>query len=284
MRRVVIQRESSGRSVRVRAANGAAATRANPYSCRYCGAASNKAVLVHRGGQTECRNVETCDARRSGWKKNAPSAPRGAVECSGCGAIYKSAAYAQAHVNKCPYLDSPRPRGPLLRSPRSPRKPSRNAIMMTIGRPNPGASLNKSTKSFKEYTLPIDQVKMTPKLQEAIERWEMFQDGAKAQKVRIYEYDDGKEGVDERVCFRVGESQITIDTVEDVNGNEIKIKPLDIGMVYKGEKSAKNKAGAQWIHSYREDGGKPPVAVVDVETGVLMHIGGTYEALDWMRR
>ena len=169
----------------------------------------------------------------------------------------------------------------------SPRRPSKNAIMMTVGQSNPGARRarqNKSTKSFREYTLPISRVKMTPKLQEAIARWEMFQDGAKAQKVRVYEYDDGQEGVDERVCFRVGESQITIDTVEDEHGREVKIKPLEIGMVYKGEKSAGNKKGAQWVHSYREDGGKPPVNVIDVETGIMMQLGGTYEALDWMRR
>jgi len=160
--------------------------------------------------------------------------------------------------------------------------------MMTVGARNPGVarrpSRNKATKSFREYTLPISRVKMTPKLQEAIERWEMFQDGAKAQKVRVYEYDDGKEGVDERVCFRVGESQITIDTVEDESGREIKIKPLEIGMVYKGEKSAGNKKGAQWVHSFEEDGGKPPINVIDIETGILMALGGTYEALDWMRR
>lgn len=172
-------------------------------------------------------------------------------------------------------------------APRSPRRVKRNAIMMTIGHANPGErrpSRNKGTKSFREYTVPISQVNMTPAMQAAIERWEMFQDGAKARKVRVYEYDDGKEGVDERVCFRVGESQITIDTVEDENGNEIKIKPLDIGMVYKGEKSAGNKKGSQWIHSYKEDGGKPPINVVDVETGIMMQLGGTYEALDWMRR
>lgn len=170
-----------------------------------------------------------------------------------------------------------------------PRRVRRNAIMMTVGEANPGpaarrVSRNKATKSFREYTLPLSRVKMTPKLKEAIERWEMFQDGAKAQKVRVYEYDDGKEGVDERVCFRVGESQITIDTVEDESGREIKIKPLEIGMVYKGEKSAGNKRNAQWIHSFKEDGGKPPINVVDVETGIMMQLGGTYEALDWMRR
>lgn len=169
----------------------------------------------------------------------------------------------------------------------SPRKVRKNAIMMTVGAANPATrrvSRNKATKSFREYTMPISRVKMTPKLQEAIARWEMFQDGAKAQKVRVYEYDDGKDGVDERVCFRVGESQITIDTVEDESGREIKIKPLEIGMVYKGEKSAGNKKGAQWIHSFKEDGGKPPINVVDVETGIMMQLGGTYEALDWMRR
>ena len=179
-------------------------------------------------------------------------------------------------------------RAPRVRVARPGGRARQNAIMMTVGESNPGARRARANRGMKapyrEYTIPLSQVNMTPTLKRAIERWEQFQDGAPAKRVRVYEYDDGKEGVDERVCFRVGEAQITVDTVEDESGREVRIKPLEIGMVYKGEKSAKNKKGVQWIHSFEEDGGKPPINVVDVETGIMMQLGGTYEAADWMRR
>ncbi len=169
----------------------------------------------------------------------------------------------------------------------SSRRARKNTIMMTVGRPNPGAGHkarhNKSTKKFTERRIPLSQAKMTPQLKAAVARWEQFQ-GTKPTHVRIFEYDDGREGVEERVCFRIGTSQITLDTVEDENGNEIRIKPIEIGMVYKGEKGSPSKGGSQWVHSFAEDGGVPPINVVDVETGVMSQLGGTYEALDWMTR
>lgn len=167
------------------------------------------------------------------------------------------------------------------------RRAQQNTIMMTVGAPNPQgrrAVRNKSTKSFREYTVDLNKVNMTPLLEKAIDRWNTFQSGKPPKRVRVYEYDDGKEGVEEKVCFRIGESQITVDTVEDEHGKEVRIKPLEIGMVYKGEKASGNKKNSNWIHSYKEDGGKPPINVVDVETGIMMQLGGTYEALDWMRR
>lgn len=167
------------------------------------------------------------------------------------------------------------------------KRVSKNATMMAIGAPNPGGNktaqgYNGKSKKFREYVVPLSRVNRTPALEKAIERWTLFQD-SQPTRVRVFEYDDGKEGVEEHVCFRVGEAQITIDTVEDVNGNDVRIKPLEVGAVYKGEKNS-NKSGKQWIHSFKEDGGKPPINVVDVETGIMSQIGGTYEALDWLRR
>lgn len=168
------------------------------------------------------------------------------------------------------------------------RRGKQNTIMMTVGAPNPGTgarrvSRNKSTKKFTERRIPISQANMTPELKKAIARWEQFQ-GTKPTHVRVFEYDDGREGVEERVCFRIGTSQIILDTVEDENGNEVRIKPLEIGMVYKGEKGSPSKQGSQWVHSFTEDGGVPPINVVEVETGIMSQLGGTYEALDWMQR
>lgn len=81
------------------------------------------------------------------------------------------------------------------------------------------------------------------------------------------------------------EAEIEIDTVEDAQGHEVEIKPLRIGTVYAVPGSARsNKAGKQWVHSHREDGGKPPIHAVDPQTGILQQLGGTYEVHDWIRR
>lgn len=176
-------------------------------------------------------------------------------------------------------------RVPKLRAIGSSKKARRNTIMMTVGHSNPGAPVkrNKSTKSFKEYRKKISEVTMTPQLEAAIARWEKFQ-GFKPTHVRVYEYEDGRDGVEERVCFKVGEANIVVDTAEDENGNEVRIKPLKIGMVYKGEKGSPSKGGSQWVHSFEEDGGVPPINVIDVETGIMSQLGGSYEALEWMER
>jgi len=136
----------------------------------------------------------------------------------------------------------------------------------------------------REYTVPLGRAPDVPGSAQALAGYERFH-GAAPTRVRVYEYDDGREEVTERALFKVGTAEIEIDTVEDASGHEVSIKPLRIGTVYAVPDSARsNKAGKQWVHSHREDGGKPPIHAVDPQTGILQQLGGTYEVHDWIRR
>jgi len=136
----------------------------------------------------------------------------------------------------------------------------------------------------REYTVPLGRAPDVSGSSQAIAGYERFH-GAAPTRVRVYEYDDGREEVTERALFKVGTAEIEIDTVEDAQGQEVEIKPLRIGTVYAVPGSARsNKAGKQWVHSHREDGGKPPIHAVDPQTGILQQLGGTYEVHDWIRR
>ena len=137
---------------------------------------------------------------------------------------------------------------------------------------------------MREYTVPLSRAPDVAGSDQAVAGYKRFH-GAAPTRVRVYEYDDGREEVTERALFKVGTAEIEIDTVEDTRGNEVEIKPLRIGTVYAVPESARsNKAGKQWVHSHREHGGKPPIHAVDPQTGILQQLGGTYEVHDWIRR
>lgn len=170
-----------------------------------------------------------------------------------------------------------------------PKRVGENGILMVVGAPNsPKASkpskakVAVNRKRFKEYTVPLREVSDLPDIDEAIIRYQRFH-GSQPTRARIFEYEDGAD--ETRVLFRVGTPEIEIDTVEDAKGNEVRIKPLRIGTTYSVSNDKKsNKHGSQWVHSYREDGGKPPVSAVDVKTNVEHRLGGTIEFEDWARR
>jgi hypothetical protein len=189
-----------------------------------------------------------------------------------------------------------------------PRRVATNGVLMTIGAVNSpcgnagshelserkkellrrvagGKTAAKNRgKRYKEYTLSLDEVSDVPGIEKAIKRYTEFH-GSPPSRVRVFEYDDGLDLDDVRLMFKVGTAEIEIDTVEDAKGNEVRIKPIKIGTVYTvGSKDRSNKAGTQWIHSHREDGGKPPIHAVDVDTGVQSQLGGSYEHRDWIRR
>jgi len=152
------------------------------------------------------------------------------------------------------------------------------------GRPARGKADRNPRGLVREYTVPLGRAPDVPGSEQALAGYERFH-GAAPTRVRVYEYDDGREEVTERALFKVGTAEIEIDTVEDPSGNEVSIKPLRIGTVYAVPDSARsNKAGKQWVHSHREDGGKPPIHAVDPQTGILQQLGGTYEVHDWIRR
>jgi len=163
----------------------------------------------------------------------------------------------------------------------------------SAGRPRSDARPVRSAKRsaarnpkglVREYTVPLARAPDVPGARAALAGYERFH-GAAPTRVRVYEYDDGRDEVTERALFKVGTAEIEIDTVEDASGNEVQIRPLRIGTVYAVPSSARsNKAGKQWVHSHREDGGKPPIHAVDPETGILQQLGGTYEVHDWIRR
>jgi hypothetical protein len=181
----------------------------------------------------------------------------------------------------------------------------RNGLLMVVGSANPARERQqKALKKFmaaadakartaatnapkglvREYTVPLGRAPDVPGGAQAVAGYQRFH-GAAPTRVRIFEYDDGRPEVTERALFKVGTAEIEIDTVEDARGREVRIKPLRIGTVYAVSKKARStKAGKQWVHSHREDGGKPPIHAVDPQTGVLQQLGGTYEVRDWIRR
>src|SRR5207237_910203 len=146
------------------------------------------------------------------------------------------------------------------------------------------AARNSPRGLVREYTVPLGRAPDVPGGAQAVAGYQRFH-GAAPTRVRVFEYDDGREEVTERALFKVGTAEIEIDTVEDARGHEVRIKPLRIGTVYAVPKQARsNKAGKQWVHSHREDGGRPPIHAVDPQTGILQQLGGTYEVRDWIRR
>jgi hypothetical protein len=191
-----------------------------------------------------------------------------------------------------------------------PKEAKRNGLLMVVGSANPArerqqralkkylASVKAQTRAVegavasrnapkglvREYTVPLGRAPEVPGGAQAVAGYQRFH-GAAPTRVRIFEYDDGHEEVTERALFKVGTAEIEIDTVEDAHGHEVRIKPLRIGTVYAvPTKARSNKAGKQWVHSHREDGGKPPIHAVDPQTGILQQLGGTYEVRDWIRR
>lgn len=164
------------------------------------------------------------------------------------------------------------------------RGASKNGIMMTIGAANPRSRKpHKNGSKYREYTVPLAEVGGRD-AEKAIERYAQFHE-APPTRWRVFEYDDGKPGVEEHHLFKVGTAEIKIDTVEGTDGRDIRIKPLRIGTVYNvGGNERSNKSGKNWIHSHRESGGKPPIHAVDPKTGIMQQLGGTYEVEDWIRR
>lgn len=188
------------------------------------------------------------------------------------------------------------PRRPSQPRVRRPARIAKNTIMMTVGNTSRNCgeagcgscgrvAMNRGAArpKFRKYTVALNKIEKTPLIQRACEGYEQFQN-LPSTKVEVYEYDDGRKEVTEHVCFKIGKAHIKVDTVEDVHGNEVRIKPLEIGSVYMGEKGSPTKGGQQWIHSHKEDGGVPPIKVVDVESGIMMDIGGTGYVSDWLRR
>jgi len=172
-----------------------------------------------------------------------------------------------------------------------PLLPARVEDVQLVSRGNPKkrgcVRKNEGTgygQRYKEYTVPLGDFPAIPGLDKAIARYEEFHQ-AKPTRVRIFEYEDGNDIEDVRVCFRMGKAHVKIDTVEDTDGNEVRIKPLEIGMVYSvDKKSGGNKAGIQWVHTHKEEGGVPPIHVVDIDTGIVSQLGGSYEVRDWVRQ
>lgn len=140
-------------------------------------------------------------------------------------------------------------------------------------------------RAYREYTVPLSKVELDARGEKAMARYEEFQ-GAPPTRVRVYEYPDGKREVEEHVAFKLGVADITIDTIEDEHGREVKLpKPVNLGMVYSTDpRKSPNKPGGQYYHSFRESGGKPPIEAVDVETGILHRLGGTYQVKGWVTR
>lgn len=168
------------------------------------------------------------------------------------------------------------------KSGRPARRARKNGTLMLVGAANP-----KKNAVIREYVVPIAKApKVDPRLRKmAVENHQKFQ-GKKPTRVRVIEYDDGRKGVRDVVCYGLGKAEITVDTVQDKNGREIQLKePMRIGSVYKAPTHGKKK-GAQFVHSFKEDGGRVPVKAIDVETGVEHTLGGTYKVRgeEWIRR
>lgn len=159
------------------------------------------------------------------------------------------------------------------------RKAKKNGTMMVVGAMNPGPK-------YREYIISKKAAdKIDPDRGARAESGHKRFHKNQSTRVRVFEYDDGNDEVENIFCFKVGKAQVEIDTVKDASGKEVRIKPLKIGTVYSVPRGAKSdKAGKQWIHSHREDGGTPPIHVVDVDTGIQSQLGGTYVHDDWMRR
>jgi len=141
----------------------------------------------------------------------------------------------------------------------------------------------RATGLVRSYTRPLAQVRDVPGLAEAIARYTKFH-GAPPTRVRVFEYEDGSPELRERALFALGQADAEVNVAEDLDGNEIAIKPLRLGTTYSVPASARsNKAGRQWIHSHREGGGKPPVVACDPVTGRIELAGGSYEVGGWIR-
>lgn len=185
----------------------------------------------------------------------------------------------------------------VLRNKKTTRKPRRcakcNGLLMTVGGfGNPHKCRVKSVKKnsgekqtkLKEYTVPLSRVEMTPLLKRAIARYTKFH-GSPPTRLRVFKYSNGSKEEIKHTCFKLGDAEIKINVAQTPDGRDVRIKPLEIGDVYTVKGGIKsNKAGQQWIHSHREGGGKPPINVVDVVTGVRSRLGGTCKVTDWMRR
>src|SRR5487761_2276898 len=177
----------------------------------------------------------------------------------------------------------------------NPKRASKNGTLMLSGALNPavseaqrrlfGAALGVKRGTTKKARVSPEAARAAfkAKIEKAKKYCEKFH--GKPKQLHVYEYDDGSPEVTDVVCFSMGEAEITIDTATDKNGREVEIEPMNIGSVYKAP-AGSHKGSKQFVHGYTEDGGKPPIAAIDVDTGIELRLGGTYEARnsEWLRK
>jgi hypothetical protein len=99
--------------------------------------------------------------------------------------------------------------------------------------------------------------------------------GVAPTKVRVFEIDDGKPGVTERVVYAMGVGEVEVADKGDLPSNRI-------GQVYSVPWKRSRKAGRQYVHSASDDGGVPPLKVCDPQTGITSDIGD-YVVTDFIR-
>jgi len=99
---------------------------------------------------------------------------------------------------------------------------------------------------------------------------------------RVFDFDDGKQEITERVVFAMGDAEVTFNVVKDADGNEVQIPMQKISSAYRVRGKRSSKAGRQFIHSATEDGGRSPLRVCDARTHIMSELGD-YEVTDYIR-
>lgn len=99
---------------------------------------------------------------------------------------------------------------------------------------------------------------------------------------RVMDYDDGKKELTEKVVFALGVGEVNFNVVRDQAGNEVEIPKQRMSSLYSVPYRSSSKAGQQFTHDPREDGGKPPLEVCDAVTHIRSHLGD-YEVTDYIR-
>jgi hypothetical protein len=134
----------------------------------------------------------------------------------------------------------------------------------------------------REYAVPFAQVEHED-LPTAMRIAKRFHKAAPTGAVSVYEYDDGRSEVTERVVVELGELGVTVNEVMGVDGKPVRIADLEVTLGYRIPRGFRSTKKGQYIHGARTDGGVPPRLAVDPRTGMFTLVGGTIFVDDWLR-
>ena len=245
-------------------------------------------IQKHRGGNNLLAAQSDAGQRRGGFLKNPGTCPVCAGPGWGMGEIcmdcVRSRAKTVANRGRCSCGKKRIPGAPAQVGSRvwTPCERCLGAIPGSQREAPRRTSKNPSGRGLVRVSRgPVRAAAHVDGFEENVEGCKRFH-GVAPNRVRLFEFDDGKKEVTDQVVFALGDAEVEFNVVKDEDGNEIQIPKQRIQSVYRVRGKRSSKAGKSFVHSATEDGGRPSLKVCDATTHILSDLGD-YQVDDYIR-